>query len=86
MKSTFKNFYNLTDSEVSEVWNSEDTLVVFDTNVFLNLYGYTEQTRADFFKVLDGIKKNLWIPYHVGLEYQLQRLSVISAEKKVFSK
>ena len=81
MKDTFSGFYSYSDEELKQVWNSNDVLFVFDTNVLLNLYSYTESTRNDFFKILDKLSDRIWIPYHVGLEYQLRRLGVISNEK-----
>lgn len=65
-------------------WSASDTIFVFDTNVFLNLYGYEEQTRTDFFNTVLKLKEKIWIPYHVGLEYHRNRLKVIKREKKVF--
>jgi hypothetical protein len=84
MKEEFKAFYNATDDELQEIWNSENTLFVFDTNVLLHLYGYAEETRKDFFKIIDRLKDSIWIPYHVGLEYQRRRLDIIKNEKKTF--
>ncbi|MFY9072805.1 PIN-like domain-containing protein [Aliarcobacter butzleri] len=84
MENIFKGFHETSDAVLKEIWNEEYTLFVFDTNVLLNLYRYGEQTRKDFFKVLNDIK-NIWIPYHVGLEYQRNRISVIKNEKKVFN-
>ncbi|EGQ8193966.1 hypothetical protein I7104_003128 [Vibrio parahaemolyticus] len=86
MRTIFKNFHNPSEAEISEIWKSQNTLIAFDTNVFLNLYSYTKQTREDFFKVLDKVKGQIWIPYHVGLEYQRRRLHVVSTEKAVFGK
>ncbi|TBT52499.1 hypothetical protein D5E78_00020 [Vibrio parahaemolyticus] len=86
MRTIFKNFHNPSEAEISEIWKSQNTLIAFDTNVFLNLYSYTKQTREDFFKVLDKVKGQIWIPYHVGLEYQRRRLNVVSTEKAVFGK
>lgn len=82
----FKGFHNPTTEVLDNVWESEDTLFVFDTNIFLNLYGYEEQTRKDFFEVLKNLGDKVWIPYHVGLEYQRRRLEVVKDEKAVFSK
>lgn len=84
MENVFKGFHETSDVILKEIWNDESTLFVFDTNILLNLYRYGEHTRKDFFKVLNDIK-NIWIPYHVGLEYQRNRISVIKHEKKVFN-
>lgn len=85
MQEQFKGFYQPKEEEVNNVWRSENTIFVFDTNVFLNLYSYAKSTRDDFFELLEAIKEKLWIPYHVGLEYQIKRLEVISREKRKFS-
>lgn len=84
MKDLFSSFINPSEDILKSAWHSKNTLFVFDTNVFLNLYGYADQTRKDFFYVANGIRDKIWIPYQVGLEYHRRRLSVIKNEKKVF--
>ncbi|ALS33237.1 hypothetical protein PTRA_a2117 [Pseudoalteromonas translucida KMM 520] len=85
MKDIFKGFYNIDSAVLEELWKDEKTIFVFDTNVLLNLYGYAKQTRDDFFSILDAVNDKLWLPYHVGLEYQRRRLSIIKNEKVVFN-
>lgn len=82
----FKGFYNPSEAALNEAWKSEETIFVFDTNVFLNLYGYAEQTRDDFFELLEALDSKVWIPYQVGLEYQKRRLEIIRDEKAIFTK
>lgn len=79
-------FYNPSEKLIADSWNNEKTIFSFDTNVFLNLYGYADQTRLDFYELLNAIKDRIWIPYHVGLEYQRRRLEVIRNEKAIFNK
>ncbi|TMO89782.1 PIN-like domain-containing protein [Pseudoalteromonas ruthenica] len=86
MRDCFKGFYNPTEEQLQAAWGSEETLFVLDTNVLLNLYGYAEQTREDFFELLGSLGEKLWIPFHVGLEYQRRRLEVIRDEKGIFNK
>lgn len=86
MKEKFKVFYELSEQELSEVWSNDDTIFVFDTNILLNLYQYSEETQNEFFKILDIVKDRIWIPFHVALEYQRRRLEVIRNEKAVFKK
>ncbi|WP_324047018.1 PIN-like domain-containing protein [Aeromonas caviae] len=85
MKDSFKGYYNTDSGKLKELWESPETLFVFDTNVFLNLYGYAKQTRDDFFKIIEALSERVWIPYHVGLEYQRRRLDVIKHEKSIFN-
>ncbi len=84
MKQHFSGFYTPTKEEIKKSWASEKTLFVFDTNVLLNLYRYTETTRDDFFQIIHHISDKIWMPYHVGLEYQRNRLTVIKNEKAIF--
>lgn len=86
MKDYFKGFYNPIEELLEKAWTSDETLFVLDTSVLLNLYGYAEQTREDFFDLLKLLGDKLWIPYHVGLEYQQRRLEVIKSEKAIFNK
>lgn len=84
MKDLFKSFTSPSDEAIEAAWKSDQTIFVFDTNVFLNLYGFEQQTRKDFFTTAQKIQDKVWIPFHVGLEFHNQRLNVISREKKIF--
>lgn len=84
MKKSFSGFYNPTVEELKKAWLDENTIFVFDTNVLLDIYSYKESAREDFFSSLEKLKSNIWIPFHVGLEYQRNRLQVISQAKAVF--
>lgn len=86
MENKFNGFYSPNTDELKLAWESEQTLFVFDTNIFLNLYSYGENTRNDFFGIIEKLKDNIWIPYHVGLEYQRRRLTIIKNEKAIFEK
>ncbi len=83
MNNKFKSFYQLADDELSKIWSSEETIFVFDTNVLLNLYQYSNETQDNFFKTLVAIQDRVWIPFHVALEYQRRRLDVIRNEKSI---
>ncbi len=84
MKDSFVGFYSPNEELLQQIWSSENTIFIFDTNVLLNLYGYAEQTRDDFYKIVRELEDKVWLPYQVGLEYQRRRLDVIKNEKSVF--
>lgn len=84
MKSEFKSFGTPDSAAIQAAWKSDETIFVFDTNVLLNLYGYEESTRTDFFRILEKLKERVWVPHQVGLEYHRRRLDVIKNEKKTF--
>jgi PIN like domain len=89
MKDLFPGYYSPSDEEFSELW--QNCIFIFDTNVLLDFYEYNDETREDFFEVLEAIKDRLWIPHQVALEYQENRINRIrraesnfdSAEKKL---
>lgn len=84
MKEKFKSFIVPSPNQIEIAWKSDNTIFIFDTNVFLNLYGYEERTKSDFFETLSKIEDKVWIPFHVGLEYHRRRLTIIKNEKKLF--
>lgn len=71
MKSVFREFYN--NEKVNFNSLDEDILIVFDTNTLLNIYRYSKPTRNTFLTSLEKVKDNIWIPYQVGLEFNLNR-------------
>lgn len=77
-------YFDYTQEEYQEIW--ETATFVFDTSALLNLYKYKEETRDEFFKALEKIKDRLWIPHHIALEFNKNRLIVISNEIGNFSK
>ena len=46
MKTLFAEYYRLSDECIKEIW--EESSIVFDTNVLLNLYRYNEDTCREF--------------------------------------
>lgn len=83
MKNTFKGFYKPNRDEVTLLWRN--AVFVFDANVLLNLYRYRQSTTEELLSVLDLIRSRIWIPYHVGLEYQRNRVKVIASQSNRFS-
>ena len=53
MKETFKGFYQPTNEDLGRIWVDPETIFIFDTHILLNIYGYAEQTREDFFSALN---------------------------------
>lgn len=78
MKENFTSFYeNQEDDYLKIIWESPNTRFVFDTNVLLSLYSFQKESREDFIKILKLLNPRLWIPHHVALEFQRNRLKVI---------
>ncbi|MBD3682997.1 DUF4935 domain-containing protein [Stenotrophomonas sp. Br8] len=77
MKSSFKGYYAPDAKEIKRLW--EHGTFVFDTNVLLHLYRVPKSTREQVLSTLQELKERLWIPRHVGLEFQRRRLGAIHA-------
>lgn len=84
MKDLFRGYYRLDDSELKVLWDS--AIFIFDSNVLLNLYRYKPKTRDQLITVMEKLAGRVWIPYHVALEYQKNRISVISEQRQKFVK
>ena len=76
MKNLFKSFYKLNKDEYKTLW--QDAIFIFDTNILLNLYRYQSSTRDELLKVIEQLTSRIWIPNHVALEFQRNRLHVIA--------
>lgn len=61
--------------EKEDLWNN--CIFVFDTNVLLNLYRYTANTRNTLLNALDDLKERVWLPYQVAYEFAKNRFNVI---------
>lgn len=77
MKSLFCGFYSTSNDSLKNIWLSESTLFVFDTNCLLNLYRCEDHTRTEIIDVMRELKEKTWLPFQVGFEYQRNRRLVI---------
>lgn len=81
MRKDFLGYYKPTQEDFKEMW--EHGLIVLDTNVLLDLYKLPAPARDESIAVLEKMKNRLWIPHQVALEFQRNRLGVISNEQKI---
>jgi hypothetical protein len=84
MRERFGEYYRPSSSEFDRLW--EEALLVFDTNVLLNLYRISLGSRRALLAILEQYRDRVWIPYQVGLEYHRNRLKVIDDQNAVYSK
>lgn len=77
MKTKFFEQYTLSDNEIRAIL--ENGILVFDTNVLLNLYSYTKSTQEKVLKIMKKYKNRLWMPYQVGWEFFNNRENKISS-------
>ena len=84
MKKLFPGHFQKTEQEINKIWDS--CLFVFDANILLNLYRYSDDTREEFIKLLISIKDRVWLPNKVAAEYLENRLTVISSQVTLYDK
>lgn len=77
MKTKFFEQYTLSDNEIRDIL--ENGILVFDTNVLLNLYSYTKSTKEEVLNIMKKYKNRLWMPYQVGWEFFNNRENKISS-------
>jgi predicted nucleic acid-binding protein len=84
MRDMFLGYYLPTDAEFKDLWDR--ATIVFDTNVLLHIYRYTDKTREVFLQILEKAKERVWIPYQVGFEFHQNRIEVIRARAEPYRK
>jgi hypothetical protein len=83
MKKDFIGYYDLSDSELDQIW--KDGIFSFDANTLLNLYRYSEETRTEFLKTLSALDKKLYLCHQAALEFHKNRKKVIEGTKQSYS-
>lgn len=82
MTEEFKGYSKYSDEEYKEIW--KNGLIVIDTNILLNFYRYSSETRNELYKTLKAVRNRLWIPYQVAYEYFKNKKKVITDTYKSF--
>lgn len=82
MKNLFPGYYRKTEEEIKVLW--ENGLIVFDTNVLLNLYRYSDSTKDTLLDLINKFSNKIWLPYQAALEYNRNRFEVISDQEKAY--
>lgn len=80
MREEFKGLNLYSKREYKEIW--DDSAIILDTNILLNLYRYSDDTRKNILNVLSSFKDRIWIPYQVIREYYKNRDKVIKESTK----
>lgn len=83
MKKDFIGYYDLTDSELDQIW--QKGMFSFDANTLLNLYRYSEETRGEFLDTLSALEKRLYLSHQAALEFHKNRRKVIEGTKQSYS-
>lgn len=82
MKDIFPGYYKKNEAEIKQIW--ENGIIVFDTNVLLNLYRYSDSTRNTILDLISKFSKQIYLPHQAGLEYNRNRYEVIAEQDKAY--
>lgn len=82
MKKLFPGFYTKSNEELKKMWDT--SLIVFDTNVLLNLYRYSESTQNELLNLIESFEQKIYLPYYVAFEFNKNRLEVIAEQEKSY--
>ncbi len=82
MKELFSGHFKESQENLKESWSS--CVFVFDANILLNLYRYSDSTRNEFLRLLEKIKDRVWLPHRAAEEYLNNRLSVIGQQEESY--
>lgn len=83
MKELFPGYYRKTESEIKQIW--ENGVIMFDTNVLLNLYRYSDSTRDTILDLISKFSNQIYLPHQAALEYNRNRYEVIAEQEKAYN-
>ena len=82
MKKLFRGYFADDKDLIDSLWS--DCIFVFDANILLNLYRYSDSTRNEFLHILKTIKHRIWLPNRAAGEYFKNRTKVIYDQSKSY--
>ncbi|MGP9772252.1 PIN-like domain-containing protein [Halomonas citrativorans] len=82
MKDLFPGHFKESEKNLKQVWDS--CIFVFDANILLNFYRYSDSARREFLQLLQKIQERVWLPHRAAEEYLNNRLSVIDQQERSY--
>jgi hypothetical protein len=84
MREIFRAHFRPTVDELNSLWKSSTFAV--DTNVLLNLYRYSAETREALQKALGSVSTQLFLPHQAAREYFKNRANVTADQADSYTK
>lgn len=82
MRKLFSGYYRKTETDIKNIW--ETGIILFDTNVLLNLYRYSDSTRETLLELISKFSEKIYLPHQAALEYNRNRYEVIAEQEKAY--
>lgn len=83
MKEIFPGYYRKSEEDIKRIW--EHGIIMFDTNVLLNLYRYSDSTQQTIIDLIKKFSKQIYLPHQAALEYNRNRYEVIAEQEKAYN-
>ncbi|MEI6349330.1 MAG: PIN-like domain-containing protein [Bacteroidota bacterium] len=83
MRNIFPGFYSPTEADFKKLWS--EGIFIFDTNVLLDLYRYSDETVENLISTMEKIKERIWIPYRIAFEYHRRLNDIIKGQATEYS-
>ncbi|MBL3658777.1 PIN-like domain-containing protein [Fulvivirga sediminis] len=83
MKDLFPGYCKKTEADIKRIW--EHGIILFDTNVLLNLYRYSDSTQNTILELIKRFSKQIYLPHQAALEYNRNRYEVIAEQEKAYN-
>lgn len=84
MKTKFPEYYRIHKDNLLD--HFEDCIFVFDACALLDIYRLKKELTDDVFKVLEHLKEQIRVPYHVAEEYTKNIHSVLNSQLQSIQK
>lgn len=81
MRDEFWEYYPLTNEDLETI--NSDALIVLDANALLHSYRLSPSTAEAWLGTLEALVERVWVPHQAALEYQRNRINVISGQSKL---
>lgn len=69
-----KGFEGYYPPDFVKLW--KEAVFVFDTNVLLDLYRYSPNSRKELLDILEGLDDRIWIPHQFFFEYHKNKVAI----------
>lgn len=76
MRSKFPGYFRPSNDEFVKMW--KEGIFVFDTNVLLDLFRYSQKTVDTLLRIMESVKERIWLPYQVSKEFYIKLPDIIS--------
>ena len=82
MREHFPGYFPPSEQQIKDLWDK--CVFVFDANILLNFYRYSDKTRDEFLRALKSMEERIWLPHRAAEEFFTNRLRVISQQEKAY--